>query len=46
VRFYLPKEVELSQISVSDGSDSSIKKVYLSSEINIKDVDGKKEVGF
>jgi hypothetical protein len=46
VRIYLPKEVELSQISVSDGYDTSIKKIYSSSEINIREVDGKKEVGF
>jgi hypothetical protein len=46
VRIYLPKEVELSQISVADGYDASVKKVYVSSEINIKEVDGKKEVGF
>jgi hypothetical protein len=46
VRIYLPKNVELSQISVSDGYDTSVKKVYSNSEINIKEVDGKKEVGF
>ncbi len=46
VRIYLPKEVELSQISVADGYDTSVKKVYVNSEINIKEVDGKKEVGF
>jgi len=46
VRIYLPKDVDLSQISVSDGYDTSIKKIYSSNEINIKEVDGKKEVGF
>lgn len=46
VRIYLPKDVELSQISVADGYDTSIKKIYSSNEINIKEVDGKKEVGF
>ena len=46
VRIYLPKDVDLSQISVSDGYDTSIKKIYSSNEINIKEVDGKKEIGF
>ena len=46
VRIYLPKNVELSQISVADGYDTSIKKIYSSNEINIKEVDGKKEIGF
>lgn len=46
VRIYLPKDVELSQISVADGYDTSFKKVYVNSEINIREVDGKKEVGF
>ena len=46
VRIYLPKEVNVTQISVSDGYDTSIKKIYSSDEIKIKEVDGKKEVGF
>ena len=46
IRLYLPKEVNLSQISVMDGYDTSIKKVYNSEEITTKEVDGKKEVGF
>jgi len=46
MRLYLPKEVEVSQISVMDGNDTSIKKVYGSDEITIREVDGKKEVGF
>lgn len=46
MRLYLPKEVEVSQISVMDGNDTSIKKIYGSDEITIKEVDGKKEVGF
>lgn len=46
MRLYLPKEVDVSQISVMDGNDTSIKKVYGSDEITIREVDGKKEVGF
>jgi len=46
MRIYLPKDVEIGQISVMDGNDTSIKKIYSSSEITIKEVDGKKEVGF
>ncbi|MCW1949000.1 MAG: DUF4012 domain-containing protein [Candidatus Shapirobacteria bacterium] len=46
MRLYLPKEVDVSQISVMDGNDTSIKKIYGSDEITIKEVDGKKEVGF
>jgi hypothetical protein len=46
LRIYLPKNVELSQISVSDGYDTSIKKIYSSNEITTREVDGKKEVGF
>jgi nucleoside-diphosphate-sugar epimerase len=46
MRLYLPKDVDVSQISVMDGNDTSIKKVYGSDEITIREVDGKKEVGF
>jgi len=46
LRIYLPKEVVLSQVSVADGHDTTIKKVYNSEEIRIREVDGKKEVGF
>ncbi len=46
MRIYLPKDVEVGQISVMDGNDTSIKKIYSSNEITIKEVDGKKEVGF
>jgi hypothetical protein len=46
VRIYLPKDILLNQISVSDGYDTSIKKVYGNNEITVKEVDGKQEVGF
>jgi len=46
LRIYLPKEVVLSQISVSDGYDTTIKKVYSGEEIRIREVEGKKEIGF
>lgn len=46
LRIYVPREVVLSQISVSDGYDATIKKVYSGDEIRIREVDGKKEIGF
>lgn len=46
VRIYLPKDITLSQISVSDGYDTSIKKIYGNNEITIKEVSGKQEIGF
>ena len=46
LRIYLPKEVDIGQISVMDGNDTSIKRIYTNDEITIKEVDGKKEVGF
>jgi len=46
LRVYLPTEVNLSQISVTDGMDNSLRKIYSSEEIRIKEINGKKEVGF
>jgi hypothetical protein len=46
LRVYLPINVNLSQISLIDGNNSNLKKVYTSDELTIKEVDGKKEVGF
>jgi len=46
VRIYLPKDTNLSQIVVMDGVDTAIKKIYKDSEIRIREVDGKKEIGF
>ena len=46
LRVYLPLEVNLSQVIVMDGDDTSIRKVYRDDEIRIREVNGKKEVGF
>jgi len=46
VRVYLPKEVNISQIVVMDGIDTTIRKVYKSSELRVREIDGKKEIGF
>ncbi len=46
LRVYLPSNVNLSQISLIDSNNSSLKKVYTSDELRIKEVDGKKEIGF
>jgi len=46
LRVYLPTDVNLSQISLIDGNNSSLKKVYTSDELRISEVGGKKEVGF
>lgn len=46
LRVYLPINVNFSQISLIDGNNSSLKKVYMSDELTIREVDGKKEIGF
>ena len=46
LRVYLPKEVNLSQIKVVDAGDVANFKIYNNNELKIKEVDGKKEVGF
>ena len=46
VRVYLPLEVNLSQVTVMDGDDPTIKKVYKDDEIRIREINGKKEIGF
>jgi len=45
LRVYLPKNVNLSQISLVDGNNSNLKKVYTNDELRIREVDGKKEIG-
>ncbi|MDD2483338.1 MAG: DUF4012 domain-containing protein [Candidatus Shapirobacteria bacterium] len=46
LRVYLPNNVNLSQISLIDGTNSSLKKVYTNDELRIREVEGKKEIGF
>ena len=46
LRVYLPKDVTLSQIKVVDAGDVANYKIYNNNELRIKEVDGKKEVGF
>ncbi|MDD4937912.1 MAG: DUF4012 domain-containing protein [Candidatus Shapirobacteria bacterium] len=46
VRIYLPKDINLSQVTVMDGLDTTIKKIYKGSDLRIREVDGKKEIGF
>ena len=46
VRLYLPKDINMSQIVVMDGVDTTIRKVYKNSELRVREIDGKKEVGF
>ena len=45
LRVYLPKNVNLSQISLTDGNNSNLKKIYTNDELRIREVEGKKEVG-
>ncbi|MDD2224980.1 MAG: DUF4012 domain-containing protein [Candidatus Shapirobacteria bacterium] len=45
LRIYLPIDVNLSQISVIDDKTNS-RKIYTADEIRIKEINGKKEVGF
>ena len=46
LRVYLPKDVTLSQVKVVDAGNVANFKVYNNDELRIKEVDGKKEVGF
>lgn len=46
LRVYLPTNVSLSQVSLIDGNNSNLKKVYMSDELRIRNVDGRKEIGF
>lgn len=46
VRVYLPKDTNLSQVVVMDGIDTTIRKIYKDSELRIREIDGKKEIGF
>jgi len=46
LRVYLPLEVNLSQISLIDDNNSALIKTYTNDEIRIKEVNGKKEIGF
>lgn len=46
MRIYVPTDINLSQITLIDGNNSSVKKVYTNDELRIRDVDGKKEIGF
>jgi hypothetical protein len=46
VRVYLPSDVNLSQVTVMDGVDTTIKKVYKDSDLRIREINGKKEIGF
>jgi hypothetical protein len=46
IRIYLPKDVNLSQVAVMDGMDTTIKKIYKGSDLRIREIDGKKEIGF
>ena len=46
LRVYLPTNVNLSQISLTDGNNSNLKKIYNNDELRIREVEGKKEVGF
>lgn len=46
LRIYLPKEVNLAQISLIDGNNLSVRKVYKMDELRIRDVGEKREIGF
>ncbi len=46
VRIYLPIDINLSQVVVMDGVDTTVKKVYKDSDLRIREINGKKEVGF
>lgn len=46
VRIYLPLDIGLKEVSLTDGDDPSSKKIYTKDEIQIAEVDGKREIGF
>ncbi|MFA5749787.1 MAG: DUF4012 domain-containing protein [Candidatus Shapirobacteria bacterium] len=46
LRAYVPAEVNISQVSVADGDNPSNKKIYNSDELKIREINGKKEIGF
>jgi len=46
LRIYLPKDVNIAQIKVVDAGDVANFKIYNNNELRIKEVEGKKEIGF
>ena len=46
LRVYLPKDINLSEISLTDGNNLSSRKVYAGDELRVREVNGKQEVGF
>lgn len=46
LRVYLPKDINLSEISLTDGNNLTSRKVYNGDEIKVREVNGKQEVGF
>lgn len=46
MRVYLPIDVNLAQVALIDGNDEGSKKIYFGDELKVRQVGGKKEVGF
>jgi hypothetical protein len=46
LRIYLPIDVNLSHVSLVDGNNPSSKKIYSNEELKIREINGKKEIGF
>ena len=46
LRVYLPTDVNILQVSMMDGNSSVDRKTYTSEELKVREVNGKKEVGF
>ncbi|RLC34674.1 hypothetical protein DRH14_02395 [Candidatus Shapirobacteria bacterium] len=46
IRIYLPKDVEISEVVAYDGDDSNTRKIFKKEELNIRDKNNKKEIGF
>lgn len=46
IRIYLPMDTNLSEISLIDTNNPNLKKVYSQSELKIRELNGKKEIGF
>ncbi len=46
MRIYLPSNVNLSQVSLIDTNNPTSKKTYSDGELKIREINGKKEIGF
>jgi hypothetical protein len=46
LRIYLPLDAQILQVMVMDGNDPNARKIYKSDELRVREVNGKRELGF